>query len=173
MIRKERFRNAFTIYQWFGDNQSGQIMRKGPQGQKRSAAACGAPQIAAGKMNEGCDATLERKRSSEAGAAACADALSPEARNAVVETAAQARWKKDREMTITADPLAGLLFGQERTLVNLKLLRGDDPHVSEGELRAEAHSALVQVLLGNCDTFSDFPEDRAAKRIDVSDLVNI
>ena len=76
-------------------------------------------------------------------------------------------------MTTTADPLDGLLFGHERKLVNLKLLRGDDPQVSEFELRAEAHSALLQALLGNCDSFVDFPEDKNAKRIDVGDLTQI
>ena len=76
-------------------------------------------------------------------------------------------------MTIVAEPLTGLLFGQDRKLVNFKMLRGDDPKVSEGELRAEAHSALVQVLLGNCETFVDFPEDGAAKRIDVEKLAVI
>ncbi len=76
-------------------------------------------------------------------------------------------------MTSIADPLTGLLFGQGRTLVNLKLLRGDDPQVSESELRAEAHSALVQALLGNCRTVSDFPEDKEAKKIDVRNLASI
>lgn len=152
-------------------------MSKGPQGQKRPADAIARAvmvgRIATGEIQEGGYAAPGRKRSGEAGAVARAESLSPEARKAAAKVAAQARWKKEREMTIAADPLAGLLFGQERTLVNLKLLRGDDPHVSEGELRAEAHSALVQVLLENCESFADFPEDRTAKRIDVSDLANI
>lgn len=76
-------------------------------------------------------------------------------------------------MSVVKDPLAGLLFGQDRKLINLKLLRGDAPQVSESELRAEAHSALVQVVLGNCETFVDFPEDRAAKRVAIESLAAI
>lgn len=71
------------------------------------------------------------------------------------------------------DPLAGLLFGHERKLLNFKLLRGDNPAVSEEQLRGEAHSALVQVVLGTSKSYTDFPEDRNAKRIDVASLATI
>jgi hypothetical protein len=153
-------------------------MPKGPNGQKRPADAIGCAvlvgRIATGEAEEDGYVSPGRKRSGQAGAAARANSLSPEVRKAAAKLAAKARWQKEEcDMTIVADPLAGLLFGQERALVNLKLLRGDDPQVTEGELRAEAHSALVQVLLGNCESFADFPEDRAAKRINVGDLTSI
>jgi hypothetical protein len=152
-------------------------MPKGPQGQKRPAdsvaRAVMVGRIATGEIEEPAYEASGRKRSGQAGAAARAKALSPEVRSATARAAAKARWKEKRDMTAMTDPLAGLLFGQERTLVNLKLLRGDDPQVSEGDLRAEAHRALSQVLLGNCDTHTDFPEDRAAKRIRISDLAAI
>lgn len=64
------------------------------------------------------------------------------------------------------DALAGLLFGQERKLKNFKMLRGDNPNVKEQELRDEAHAALLQVRLGHCDSFQDFPEE-AGQRVDV------
>jgi hypothetical protein len=77
-------------------------------------------------------------------------------------------------MTITcADPLAGLLFGREAKLVNLKMCRGDSPQVSGTELRNETHFALTQVALGMCETHVDFPEDRTAKRVDLNQLRNI
>ena len=66
------------------------------------------------------------------------------------------------------DPLADLLFGRDSKLVNLKLCRGDAPHVSEAELRNEVHFGLTQVELGTCDTHSDFPEDRNAKRVNLA-----
>ncbi len=71
------------------------------------------------------------------------------------------------------DALAGLLFGQERKLVNLKLLRGDALEVSEGELRSEAHAAILQVLLGTSEASADFPEDRNARRIEIGELMAI
>lgn len=71
---------------------------------------------------------------------------------------------------VISDPLAGLLFGRGDTLINLKLCRGDSPHVTEAELRNEAHFALTQVSLGMGETHSDFPEDRFAKRVDVTAL---
>ncbi|KZY95084.1 MULTISPECIES: hypothetical protein [unclassified Erythrobacter] len=74
-------------------------------------------------------------------------------------------------MTNTStDALAGLLFGHERKLVNFKLLRGDDPVVEEQDLRDEAHSALLQVRLGTCESHRDFPEDKEAKRVGVANL---
>ena len=152
-------------------------MPKGPQGQKRPADAIGAAvmvgRIATGEVEETAYVAPGRKRSGEAGAAARAKAVPPEVRSAAARAAVEARWKEKRDMTVMTDPLAGLLFGQDRTLVNLKLLRGDAPHVSEADLRAEAHRALSQVVLGNCETHVDFPEDRAAKRIRISDLAAI
>jgi len=126
-----------------------------------------------GEVKESRPTASSRKRSGEAGVTPRIKTVPSEARGVATKSVAQARLKKEREMTALADPLADLLFGQERTLVNFKLLRGDDPQVSESELRAEAHSALVQVFLENCDTFPDFPEDRSAKRINVDNLVNI
>lgn len=68
------------------------------------------------------------------------------------------------------DQLAGLLFGQEASLINLKLCRGDQPHVTEADLRNEAHFALTQVALGTCRTEVNFPEDRNAKRVNLDTL---
>lgn len=68
------------------------------------------------------------------------------------------------------DPLAGLLFGSERKLLNLKLLRGDSPEVSEDELRDEAHAALLKVVLGTTRASKSFPEDATAKRVDLAQL---
>lgn len=132
-----------------------------------------AGRLATGDIEDDAHASSKLKRSGDAGVAASAKTLSPEARKAVILVAARARWKEQRVMTTTADPLDGLLFGHDRKLINLKLLRGDDPQVSESELRAEAHSALLQALLGNCETFADFPEDRDARRINVGDLTKI
>ena len=71
---------------------------------------------------------------------------------------------------MTTDALAGLLFGRESKLVNFKLCRGDNPQVTEAELRNEAHFALTQVALGMSDSHVDFPEDRNARRVDVTAL---
>lgn len=72
-----------------------------------------------------------------------------------------------------SDPLSGLLFGQDdgRSLVNLKMLRGDG-NVTDEVLRAEAHSALTQVRLGQSDKFAAFPEDNAKHRVNVNELVS-
>lgn len=152
-------------------------MPKDPSGQQRPADGVGCAmmvgKIATGETDDEGYRAPGRKRSGEAGAAARAKSLPPEARSAAARVAAKARWKEEREMNAMTDPLASLLFGPERTLVNLKLLRGDDPQVSEPELRAEAHRALSQVLLGTCETHVDFPEDRNAKRIQISDLAAI
>lgn len=69
-------------------------------------------------------------------------------------------------MTNDHDALAGLLFGPERKLMNFKMLRGDNPNVKEQELRDEAHAALLQVRLGHCESFRNFPEEASA-RVDV------
>lgn len=73
----------------------------------------------------------------------------------------------------TLDPLAGLLFGRETTLVNLKLCRGDAPQVTAADLRNETHFALTQVALGTCETHRDFPEDRSAQRVDVTQIAGV
>jgi hypothetical protein len=128
-------------------------------------------QIATGEVEETAYAVPGRKRSGGAGAAARAQSLSPEARKAVARAGADARWKKDDKMAeMNTDALAGLLFGRENTLVNLKLCRGDNPQVTEAELRNETHFALTQVALGMCDTHVDFPEDRDSSRVDVTTL---
>ena len=72
--------------------------------------------------------------------------------------------------TTISDPLSGLLFGGDRKLVNLKLCRGDAPQVSEDDLRGEVHFALTQVFWGMSDAHKDFPEDRNAKRVDITAL---
>ena len=153
-------------------------MPKGPQGQKRPAdtvsSAVMIGKIATGEIEETAYESPGRKRSGHAGASARANSLSPEARTASAKAAAYARWKEGKVMTdVIADPLAGLLFGQEAQLANFKLCRGDNPNVTEAELRSEAHFALTQVALGTCDSFVDFPEDRNAKRVDVTALLNI
>lgn len=100
--------------------------------------------------------------------------LDPEVQKRLTSLSAQAKWKEGRVMeNKIADPLSGLLFGQERTLVNLKMLRGDDPSVLEADLRNEAHSALLQVILGTCETSVNFPEDPSARRVDINTLANI
>lgn len=71
------------------------------------------------------------------------------------------------------DPLSSLLFGPERALINFKMLRGDSPEGTLGDLRAEAHSALLQVVLGTSESHKDFPEDRMAKRVSVAALASI
>ena len=71
---------------------------------------------------------------------------------------------------LATDPLSGLLFGREATLVNLKLCRGDAPVVDEADLRGEAHFALTQVALGMSEMHVDFPEDRSAKRVNMAAL---
>jgi len=72
------------------------------------------------------------------------------------------------------DSLTDLLFKQEgQTLVNLKLLRGDDPQVSESELRGEAHAALLQALFGNCESHRDFPEERDLAKVDIKHLAAV
>lgn len=72
--------------------------------------------------------------------------------------------------TMHTDQLADLLFGRDSKLVNLKLCRGDAPHVTESDLRNEVHFGLTQVALGTCDTHADFPEDRNAKRVNLAAL---
>jgi hypothetical protein len=148
-------------------------MPKGPQGQKRSADAVAAAvmvaRIATGEAEETGYAVPGRTRSGSAGAAARAKSVSPEARKAIARAAAEARWKEETDMqNVVSDPLASLLFGGDRKLVNLKLCRGDDPGVTEADLRSEAHFALTQVALGMSDCHKDFPEDRNAKRVDVT-----
>lgn len=83
----------------------------------------------------------------------------------------QCQTKKDCDMATKADPLADLLFGGDKDLVNLKLCRGDNPNVGEPELRSEVHFALTQVSLGMSDEYKDFPEDRGAKRVEVAALL--
>ncbi|GAA4007961.1 hypothetical protein GCM10022211_21710 [Sphingomonas humi] len=73
-------------------------------------------------------------------------------------------------MNAKHDALAGLLFGGDRKLVNLKLCRGDAPEVSEADLRSEVHFALTQVFLGMSEVHKDFPEDPNAKRVDLAAL---
>lgn len=69
------------------------------------------------------------------------------------------------------DPLAVLLFGsQGRTLLNLKLLRGDASDVSEQDLRDEVHSALLQVQMKTADTHSRFPASADRTSVDVCEL---
>ena len=59
------------------------------------------------------------------------------------------------------DALLNLLFSDEGVeLVNLKLLRGDAPDVSEDELCGEIHSAIIQTKTGLAETLADFPEDK-------------
>ncbi|GAM01954.1 hypothetical protein [Sphingomonas parapaucimobilis] len=72
------------------------------------------------------------------------------------------------------DGLAGLLFGQsKKKLLNLKLCRGDAPHVSSDLLRQETHFALTQVAGGACESFVDFPENRLANRMDLAAIASI
>jgi hypothetical protein len=127
-------------------------------------------QVATGDAEESGYEAPGRKKSGEAGAAARSHRLSSAERKAVAKAAAEVRWKEKDMSANIADPLAGLLFGHGRELVNLKLLRGDLPHVTEKELREEAHSALLQVQLGQAVPHADFPEDRNANRIDVAQL---
>gem|GEM_PF-2734550 len=129
-----------------------------------------------GEIEEGTDyASSKAKRKGVAGAAFSVKSLSPEARQAGTKKPAHARWNKEDEKMSdpVADPLAGLLFGRDTELVNLKLCRGDSPDVSEAELRNETHFALTQVAFGRCDTHSDFPENKNAKRINVTELSGI
>ncbi len=115
-----------------------------------------------------------RWRGAAAGTVQGAGLLNPEVLMATATSEAEAKRKEGKEMQDNiADPLAGLLFGQGRKLVNLKMLRGDDPNVTEADLRNEAHAALLQVMLGTCESHSDFPEDRGAKRVDIGILANI
>jgi hypothetical protein len=150
-------------------------MPKGPQGQKRPgdtvSAAVMVGKIATGDVEETAYAAPGRKRSGEAGGAARSHKLSSAERKAIANAAAGARWKEKDMSDKISDPLAGLLFGHERTLVNLKLLRGDAPHVTEKDLREEAHSALLQVQLGTADSHAEFPEDRNVRRVNVVELV--
>jgi hypothetical protein len=113
------------------------------------------------------------KWSNDAGCVAPLKLRFPEERKATAIAAAEAKCKEKEEMTDWTDSLASLLFGKEQELVNLKLLRGDNPHVSEKDLRSEVHRALLQVSLGTSVLCNDFPEERGAKRTDMSVLVNI
>lgn len=75
-------------------------------------------------------------------------------------------------MTSHNDALTGLLFGQGRKLLNFKMLRGDNPQVSEQELRDEANSALLQVRLERSVSMKDFPDHPEAKKVDVKEMVS-
>lgn len=73
------------------------------------------------------------------------------------------------------DPLMRLLFGSsDKTLRNLKLLRGDATGVTEQELRDEVHSALLQVQMGDaelCKTFQDLPDDHQVSLDKLRELI--
>ena len=94
-------------------------------------------------------------------------------RKAIALAEAEVKCKEKEEMTDWTNSLESLLFGQGCELVNIKLLRGSNPHVSLQDLLSEASLALSQVHSGNSDAHSDFPEDRNAKRTDISVLLNI
>lgn len=67
------------------------------------------------------------------------------------------------------DVLMNLLFSNdERELVNLKLLRGDE-NISEHELCEQVHSALFQVESGLSMPMEDFPEE-AFQQVNLQDL---
>jgi hypothetical protein len=54
-------------------------------------------------------------------------------------------------------------------LVNIKLLRGPAA-ASKEEIYEQVHIALTQKANGNARSFTNFPEDNNAKRVDLTQL---
>lgn len=78
-------------------------MPKGPKGEKRPADAIGCAvmvaRIATGEMEEELPAMSGRTRSGKAGGVARREALNEAERSAIAKGAANARWKKEADMT--------------------------------------------------------------------------
>lgn len=152
-------------------------MPKGPQGQKRPADAIGCAvnvaRIATGKDVD-IISTSSRHRSGVAGAKARAENLSADERRKIAKKAADARWEKKRRDVMAGTCQAALearLFNTEGiSLVNFKLLRGDDPSVTKEEICEEVHSAITQKIAGMATSHTDFPEAGDFESIDLSRL---
>lgn len=66
---------------------------------------------------------------------------------------------------------AALSLGPKAKLKNIKLCRGNQDVISEGELRAESHSAIMQKRMGSIKSSTEAPRSKQPL-VDVEALVS-